>query len=70
MKRATTLALGVLLAASTAPNAMAWGVYHGAYGGAAYRGPMGGAAATSAAYSAAASPYYYPPPPYYQPYAW
>ena len=34
--------LVLALTASAAPDAFAWGAVHGAYGGAAYRGPMGG----------------------------
>ena len=41
MKRSAVVYLGALLSVSAAPHAFGWGSVHGAYGGAAYRGPMG-----------------------------
>ena len=42
MKRLTALSLTGLLALSTAPDAFAWGAYHGGFGGASYHGAYGG----------------------------
>lgn len=41
MKHLLLVGLGIGLAASSASDAFGWGSIHGAYGGAAYRGPMG-----------------------------
>ena len=41
MKRLMLGSIGAVLAISVASEAFAWGAVHGAYGGAAYRGPMG-----------------------------
>ena len=50
MKRLTILALGLSAAVALAPNAFAWGAYHGGFGGGAYHGAWGGGAWHSGAY--------------------
>ena len=53
MNRLSILALGAVLAVSAAPNAFAWGAYHGGFGGASYNrsfsatGPRGGSVSGS-----------------------
>jgi hypothetical protein len=42
MKRLTALSLTGLLTLSAAPDAFAWGAYHGGFGGASYHGAYGG----------------------------
>jgi hypothetical protein len=50
MKRLTILALGLSAAVALAPNAFAWGAYHGGFGGGAYHGAWGGGAWHSGAF--------------------
>ena len=42
MRRMTIVALGLLAAIALAPDAFAWGAYHGGFGGASYHGAGGG----------------------------
>jgi hypothetical protein len=42
MKRPTALGVTGLLTLAAAPDAFAWGAYHGGYGGASYHGSFGG----------------------------
>src|SRR5262249_10886057 len=50
MKSSVVLALGALLAMAAAPDAFAWGAFHGGYGGGAYHGAWGGGAYHSGAF--------------------
>jgi hypothetical protein len=47
MKRVLALGITGLLAAASAPEALAWGAYHGGYGGASYHGAYGGSVSRS-----------------------
>ena len=42
MKRITIVALGLLASIALVPDALAWGAYHGGFGGGAYHGAWGG----------------------------
>ena len=50
MKRLTIVALGILAEIAVAPDAFAWGAYHGGFGGGAYHGAWGGGAWHSGAF--------------------
>ena len=50
MKRLTIVALGLLAAIARVPDALAWGAYHGGFGGGAYHGAWGGGAWHSGAF--------------------
>ena len=51
MKRITIVALGLLAAIARVPDALAWGAYHGGFGGGAYHGAWGGGAWHSGAFA-------------------
>jgi hypothetical protein len=44
MRQSAIIALSALMGVAAAPNAFAWGAYHGGYGGGAYHGAWGGGA--------------------------
>ena len=47
LQRANAVGIAGLLAAASAPEALAWGAYHGGFGGASYHDAFGGAVTTA-----------------------